>query len=155
MTSFNERIKKKTFWEKEKMLVTSIFFFFFPTMLLKSLFCRIIKSRDCVGKGWNNNKKYNLGIEDEFHAFFFCETFKETTEICLRSWYRGRLTRNNLSYILRSHNPEIIKKSALYVTEFLENICIVHHHEYNIVKPNHVIFMAMYNLIMLYCGPDA
>ena len=39
----------KTFWEKEKMLVTSIFSF--SQNVFKSLLPRVVKCRDCVVKG--------------------------------------------------------------------------------------------------------
>ena len=41
----------KTLWEKEKLLVTSKFSF--PTMFSKDVYCRHVKTRACLGKGYN------------------------------------------------------------------------------------------------------
>ena len=55
---FLSLIGRKTLWEKEKMLVTSIFSFF-PTMFSKTLCFKVVKSRDCVVKNYSACKMKN------------------------------------------------------------------------------------------------
>ena len=47
--NFCLKIGKKAFWEKEKILVTSIFSF--SHNVFRSIFCRAVKTRDSLGKG--------------------------------------------------------------------------------------------------------
>ena len=64
----------------------------------------------------------DLIVEDEYHAFFICDKFKEIREIYLYSWFTGQPSRENLHSIFLSQNTLTIKRLALYVTKLMELI---------------------------------
>ena len=64
----------------------------------------------------------DLILEDEYHAFFICDKFKEIREIYLYSWFTGQPSRENLHSIFLNQNTLTIKRLALYVTKLMELI---------------------------------
>ena len=54
-------------------------------------------------------------IENEFHAFFICDKFKQIRSDLLYSWYTGRTGEFELFRLMRSNNDEIIRNTAIFI----------------------------------------
>ena len=63
-----------------------------------------------------------LIIEDEYHAFFICEKFKEIRHTYLNNWYKALPSLENLYSLFQTDNHTTLKNLAVYVSKLLEDI---------------------------------
>ena len=95
--------------------------------------CSSHKLNITFGRHFNINREYRICIsclihkdilvlEDEFHAFFICDRFKDIRNKYLFSWFNGLPSNIHLVSLFHSENPRILRKLAIYVTKLIENI---------------------------------
>ena len=86
--------------------------------------------------------KKGLILEDEYHATFICDKFKEIREIYLYSWFTGQPSRENLHSIFFKSNHFNNKKISRICDKVTGTnlICTL--------QSKDVLYVCMY------CGPE-